>query len=421
MLNADDSYRNNNTVPVGVFYLVRRLSLMAASLAMILLLGLPAKRMFEKLKLPGLLGMLILGILIGPYGLNMLQRNMLQISSDLRSIALIIILLRAGLGLNRDVLKNVGISALKMSCIPGLIEGLIIALASVYFLGFSFTQGGMLGFIIAAVSPAVVVPFMLKLTENNIGTKKGIPTLILAGTSIDDVFAITVFSAFLGLYSGTNMNIGIQLMNIPISILLGIMAGVLLGFVLINIFKKYNIRDTKKVLSLLGFSILLNQLEAALKTKIQIASLLGVMTVGFILTEKLPDVGKRLSDKLNKIWVFAEMILFVLVGAEVNVSVAFKAGKVGVILIIIGLIGRSIGVIISLLNTNLNIKEKLFCVIAYIPKATVQAAMGAVPLSLGVESGDVILAIAVLSILITAPLGAIGIHYSAKKLLVEKY
>jgi NhaP-type Na+/H+ or K+/H+ antiporter len=386
---------------------------MAASLAMILLLGLPAKKMFEKLKLPGLLGMLILGVLIGPYGLNLLQRNMLQISSDLRSIALIIILLRAGLGLNKDVLKNVGVPALKMSCIPGLIEGLFIALASVYFLDFSFSQGGMLGFIIAAVSPAVVVPFMLKLMESNIGTKNGIPTLILAGVSIDDVFAITVFSAFWGLYSGTDMNIGIKLINIPISILLGIMAGIILGFVLINIFKRFNIRDTKKVLLLLGFSILLNQLEVVMKTKIQIASLLGVMTVGFILTEKLPDVGRKLSDKLNKIWVFAEILLFVLVGAEVNVGVAIKAGKIGILLIVIGLMGRSIGVIISLLGTNYSFKEKLFCVIAYIPKATVQAAMGAVPLSMGVESGDVILAIAVLSVLITAPLGAIGIHYSA--------
>lgn len=391
---------------------------MAASLAMILLLGLPAKRIFEKLRLPGLLGMLILGVLIGPHGFNLLQENMLQISSDLRSIALIIILLRAGLGLNKDELKRIGIPALKMSCIPGLLEGIFIAFASVYFLGFSFAQGGMLGFIIAAVSPAVVVPFMLKLMENDLGTKKGVPTLILAGASIDDVFAITIFSAFLGLYSGSNKDIGIRLLNIPISILLGIIAGVILGFVLIRIFKRYHIRDTKKVLLILGFSILLNQLESILKTKLQIASLLGVMTIGFILTEKLPDVGKRLSDKFNKIWVFAEILLFVLVGAEVDINIALKAGGVGIILILIGLIGRSIGVIISLLGTDYNWKEKLFCVIAYIPKATVQAAMGAMPLSLGVVSGDVILAIAVLSILITAPLGAIGIHYSAEKLLI---
>jgi len=397
--------------------ILRGVAFMAISLSVILLLGLPAKRAFEKLRLPGLLGMLILGVLIGPHGLNLLHEDMLQISSDLRGIALIIILLRAGLGLKKDDLKSIGVPALKMSCIPGFIEGLFIALASVYFLDFTFAQGGMLGFIIAAVSPAVVVPFMLKLMENNLGAKKGVPTLILAGAAIDDVFAITVFSTFLGLYSGSDTGIGIQLLNIPISVLLGIMAGVLSGFLLIRIFNRYHIRDTKKVLIILGFSILLNQLESVLKTKLQIASLLGVMTIGFILTEKLPDVGKRLSDKFNKIWVFAEILLFVLVGAEVDVGVALKAGGVGIILIIIGLAGRSIGVVISLLGTDLNWKEKLFCAIAYIPKATVQAAMGAVPLSLGVVSGDVILAIAVLSILITAPLGAIGIHYSAKKLL----
>lgn len=393
---------------------------MAASLAMILLLGLPAKKFFEKLRLPGLLGMLILGVLIGPHGFNLLHENMLKISSDLRSIALIIILLRAGLGLHKDELKSIGIPALKMSCIPGLIEGLFIAFASVYFLGFSFSQGGMLGFIIAAVSPAVVVPFMLKLMESNIGTKKGIPTLILAGASVDDVFAITVFSAFLGLYSGSKMNIGIQLLNIPFSVLLGIFAGLITGFFLTGIFERYDIPDTKKVLLVLGFSILLNQLESVLKTKLQLASLLGVMTVGFILTEKLPDVGRKLSEKFNMIWVFAEILLFVLVGAEVNVNVALKAGGAGIILILTGLVGRSIGVVISLSGTDLNWKERLFCIIAYIPKATVQAAMGAVPLSLGVESGDVILAIAVLSILITAPLGAVGIHYSAEKLLTEK-
>ncbi len=393
---------------------------MAASLAVILLLGLLAKRIFEIIRLPGLLGMLILGVLIGPYGFDLLQEDMLQISLDLRGIALIIILLRAGLGLNKNDLKIVGIPALKMSCIPGLIEGFFIAFGSVKFLGFTFVQGGILGFIIAAVSPAVVVPSMIKLMENNIGTKKGVPTLILAGASIDDVFAITVFSAFLGLYSGSNMNIGIQLLNIPVSIVLGIVSGVILGFVLMLIFKRYHIRDTKKVLIILGVSILLNQSEAEFKTKLHIATLIGVMTIGFVLNEKMPDVGERLSNKFNKIWVFAEILLFVLVGAQVDINVALEAGGVGIIIILIGLIGRSIGVVISLLGTDYNWKERLFCVMAYIPKATVQAAMGAVPLSLGVESGDVILAIAVLSILITAPLGAIGIHNFAEKLLIEK-
>ncbi|WP_352420156.1 cation:proton antiporter [Proteiniborus sp.] len=390
---------------------------MASSLAIIILLGLPANKLFEKIKIPGLLGMLILGIIIGPYGLNLLQTDLIRASADLRKIALIIILLRAGLGINKDDLKRVGSTALKMSCIPGLIEGLFIAFASVKLLNFSFIQGGILGFIIAAVSPAVVVPSMLRLIENNIGTKKGVPTLILAGASIDDVFAITIFSAFLGLYSGKHINIGIQVLSIPISILLGIIIGGIIGLVMIKIFKKYHMRDTKKVLLILGLSILLTELENLLKTKIEIASLLGVMTIGFIIIDKIPNVGKRLASKFNKIWVFAEILLFVLVGAQVNINVAVNAGGIGAIIILIGLFGRSIGVIISLLGANLNRKEKLFCIISYVPKATVQAAMGAVPLSLGVESGEVILAIAVLSILITAPLGAIGINISAEKLL----
>ena len=390
---------------------------MAESLAIILILGLPANKLFEKFKVPGLLGMLILGIIIGPYGFNLLQVDMINISADLRKIALIIILLRAGLGINKKDLKKVGSTALKMSCIPGLIEGIFIALASVKLLDFSFIQGGILGFIIAAVSPAVVVPSMLKLIENNMGADKGIPTLILAGASIDDVFAITILSTFLGLYSGAHMNIGIQLLSIPVSILLGAIAGAIIGFILIKIFRKHHMRDTKKVLLIIGLSILLTELENLLKTKIQIASLLGVMTIGFILVEKTYSVGKRLAIKFNKIWVFAEILLFVLVGAQVNIGVAVEAGIIGILIILIGLLGRSIGVLISVLGTEFSWKERLFCIISYIPKATVQAAMGAVPLSLGVESGDVILAIAVLSILITAPLGAIGINYSAEKLL----
>ena len=390
---------------------------MAISLAIILLLGLISSKVFEKIKMPGLLGMLILGVILGPCALNWIHRDMINISEDLRRIALIIILLRAGFGIDKEDLKKVGTTALKMSCIPGLIEGLFITLASVKFLDFTFAQGGILGFVIAAVSPAVVVPSMLKLIENNIGTEKGIPTLILAGASIDDVFAITMFSAFLGLYSGNHINIGIQLLNIPISIILGIILGLITGFLLIRIFNRYHMRDTKKVLLILAFSILLNGLESVLKTKLQIASLLGVMTIGFIIIEKLPDVGEILSRKFNRIWVFAEILLFVLVGAQVNINIAVSAGKIGAIIILIGLFGRSIGVIISLLGTDFNYKERLFCVIAYIPKATVQAAIGAVPLSLGVESGDIILAISVLSILITAPLGAIGINVFAKSLL----
>ena len=390
---------------------------MAISLATILLLGLPAKKLSEKFKLPGLLGMLVLGVVIGPYGLNLLQRDMMNISADLRKIALIIILLRAGLGINKSDLKKVGAPALKISCIPGMIEGFFIALASIELLDFTFIQGGILGFIIAAVSPAVIVPSMLKLIEEDVGKSKGVPILILAGASIDDVVAITIFSVFLGLYSGDNINIGMQLLEIPISILLGIALGLVAGLALIRIFTKYHMRDTKKVLLLLGLGILLTEIEAYLEPKISIASLIGVMTIGFIIVERVPHIGQRLGSKLNKIWIFAEMLLFILVGAEVNINVAINAGKVGIIILTIGLLGRSIGVLISLIGTDLNYKERLFCIISYIPKATVQAAIGAVPLSLGVESGDIILAVAVLSILITAPLGAIGINYSATKLL----
>ncbi|MBU5591948.1 cation:proton antiporter [Clostridium sp. MSJ-4] len=390
---------------------------MATSLAIILLLGLLFNDIFQKIKMPGLLGMLILGVLIGPYGLNLLGPEIMSISSDLRKIALIIILLRAGFGINREDLNKVGKTALKLSCIPGLIEGFLIALVSTKVLGFSFIQGGILGFILAAVSPAVVVPQMLDFMKRRLGTNKGIPTLILAGASIDDVFAITIFSTFLALYSGKNANIAINLLGIPISIILGISLGVIIGIILIVLFKNYHIRDSKKVLIILGTAIILTTLENILKNKIQIAALLGVMTIGFIIVEKLPDVGRRLALKFDKIWVFAEILLFVLVGAQVNVSVALNGGVKGIIIIVLGLIGRSIGVLISLIGTELNFNERLFCVISYIPKATVQAAIGAVPLSLGVNGGELILAIAVLSIIITAPLGAIGISKSGEKLL----
>ncbi|MBD5642847.1 cation:proton antiporter [Clostridium botulinum] len=390
---------------------------MASSLAIIILLGLIANKLFEKLKLPGLLGMLILGILIGPHGLNWLSKDILNASSDLRKIALIVILLRAGLGLNKEELKLVGKTALKLSCIPGIIEGLFIAIASVKLLGFSFVQGGLLGFIIAAVSPAVVVPQMLNLIDKGLGKAKGIPTLILAGASIDDVFAITIFSTFLGLYAGKNINIAIQILKIPVSIILGTLIGVLSAIIIIKIFKKYPIDNTKKILIILSISIILTLIEALLKGKLEIASLLGVMALGFVISDKIPSIGDKVSKGLNEIWVFAQILLFVLVGAEVNMVIAFKSGFLGIIIIALGLIGRSIGVLISLKGSNLNKEEKLFCIIAYIPKATVQAAMGAVPLANGVAAGDIILAIAVLSILTTAPLGAIAINLSGPRLL----
>lgn len=390
---------------------------MAFSLGIIIVLGIIFNKLFEKFKLPGLLGLLILGILIGPYGFNLLDRDILSSSGDLRKIALIVILLRAGLGIKRENIQKNSISALKMSFIPGVFEGFTIAFISIKLLGFTFVQGGILGFIITAVSPAVVVPSMLKMINSGLGEKKGVPTLIIASASIDDVFAITIFGAFLSLYSGGEKSIGLQLLNIPLSIFLGIGIGALLAFILIKIFKQYSIDKTIKLLMLIGISILFTELEDLLKPGIEIASLLGVMAIGFIIGERLDKTGEDLSKGFNRIWIFAEMLLFVLVGAQVNILVAIEAGKVGILIIIIGLIARSIGVIISLTGSDLNSKEKLFCLISYTPKATVQAAIGSIPLSLGVQGGEIILAIAVLSIVITAPLGAIGINYFGKRLL----
>lgn len=390
---------------------------MATDLAIVIILGLSANAIFTKIKLPGLLGMIISGILVGPYGFNLLSEEILKVSADFRKIALIIILLRAGFGISKEDLKKVGAPAIRLSCIPGLFEGFAIAYSSMKIFGFNFIQGGILGFIIAAVSPAVIVPSMLDFMEKGLGERKGIPTLILAGASIDDVFAITIFSTFLGIYNGSQVNIGIRILSIPISIILGMSVGAIIGIFLVKLFKKYSIRDTKKVLYIIGAGIFLTALEDLIKSKIEIAGLLGVMTIGFIILEAIPHTGKRIGVKLNKIWVFAEILLFVLVGAEVNVGLALNAGTKGILLIGIGLVARSIGVSLSLLNTNLNMKERLFCIIAYIPKATVQAAIGAIPLSVGVESGDLILSIAVLSIVLTAPIGAIGIGLSGEKLL----
>jgi solute carrier family 9B (sodium/hydrogen exchanger), member 1/2 len=390
---------------------------MTTSLALMLILGMAANALFVKMRLPGLLGMLLLGVLLGPYVLNWLDPDMLRLSGELRLLALIIILLRAGLGIKREALNRVGVTALKLSCIPGLCEGFAIAFVSIYLLGFSFIEGGILGFIVAAVSPAVVVPPMLNFIDNRVGAKNNVPTLILAGASIDDVFAITLFSAFLGLYGGHHVNIGLQLLGIPLSIVLGIGLGLLVSIVLVRLFTTYYIRSTKKVMMILGVAIFLTAVEKTLKARVEIASLLGVMTIGFILLEKMPEVAAKLAGKFNRIWLFAEILLFMLVGAQVNIHVALDAGLIGLLLIAIGLAARSVGVVLSTAGTPLTSRERFFCVISYLPKATVQAAIGAIPLSLGVPSGDVILAIAVLSILITAPIGAIGIEYFSKRCL----
>lgn len=392
---------------------------MATSFALIGLLGLLSGRLFEKMKLPGLLGMIITGVLIGPYGFDLLSEEIMNVSGDLRSIALIVILLRAGLGIKKEDIKRVGKPAIKLSFIPGLLEGFTVALLSMQLFNFTFIQGGILGFIIAAVSPAVIVPAMLDLMDRGIGKEKNVPTLILAGASIDDVFAITIFSAFLGMYGGGTINIGAKVLSIPVSILLGILAGAVIGWVLIQIFNRYKIGNTQKMLYVLSSAILLTTFETIIESKIEIAGLLGVMAIGFILFERMPKVGKELSASFNQVWIFSEVLLFVLVGAQVNIVLALDAGVHGILLIAFGLIARSIGVVFSLLGTELNRKERLFSVIAYLPKATVQAAIGGIPLAMGVESGDLILSLAVLSIVLTAPLGAIAIKASGDRLLAN--
>ena len=393
---------------------------MAISLAIIIIFGLLFNKIFTKLKLPGLLGMLLLGIFLGPYGLGLISNDILMISADLRNIALIVILLRAGLGIERNTLKKIGIPALKLSFIPGLMEGFTVLIVSSYVFNLGIIEAGILAFIIAAVSPAVVVPQMLNLIDDGRGVKKGIPTLILTGASVDDVLAITIFSTFLGFYTSESLNIGVQLISVPLSIIIGIILGVITALILIYIFKKYHIRDTKKALIILSAAIVLTGLEDVLTEIIPIAALLGVMTIGFVLQERYKLIGNRLAAKFNKIWVFAEIMLFVLVGAEVNIYLAWDSGLAGLLIIVVGLIARSIGVLISVYGTNLNLKERFFSVMAYTPKATVQAAIGAIPLAAGVKSGELILAIAVLSIIITAPLGAAGIKFAGNRWLSKE-
>ncbi len=390
---------------------------MIISLALIIIFGLLMNALFEKMKLPGLLGMLILGIVMGPYVLNIISTDILNISAGLRKIALIVILIRAGLGVEKEILKKVGVSALKLSFIPGLFEGFAILGIAIWLLDFSIPEAGMLGFIIAAVSPAVVVPQMLSLMDKGRGVKKGIPTLILTGASVDDVIAITLFSAFLGFYSGKSVNIAMKILGVPISILLGALLGAAIAFLLLIVFRKFHMRDTKKTLIILSVAILMTGLETTLENIIPIASLLGIMVMGFVFKERYEILANRLAAKFNKRWVFAQIILFVLVGAQVNIHLAFEAGLLGLFIIGLGLCARGVGVLISVMGTNLNKKERAFCVIAYTPKATVQAAIGAVPLTVGVTNGDVILTIAVLAIIVTAPLGAAGIRFAGNKWL----
>ena len=387
------------------------------SLAIIIVAGVLAREVFSKANIPGLLGMILLGMLLGPGGLNFLDDRIMGLADALRTVALIIILIRAGLGLRIPTLKQVGSPAIRLSFLPGLMEGFTIMAIAPLFFGLSLVESGMLGFIIASVSPAVIVPFMLAFQKKRIGTNKRIPTLILAGSSLDDVLMITAFSVFLGLFTGTNMNIAWSIAGIPLSVLFGAGLGLLAGAALIFLFKRRKVRDTQKVMIILAAAFGLYAIEDFARGVFPVASLLGIIVIGFFIVEKDHANGEALSDKYERLWVLAEVFLFILIGAQVNVGLALEVGLAGLALVSIGLVARSIGVFLSVARTPFSFKERLFCVFAFMPKATVQAAIGAVPLAVGAPGGELILALSVLAVLITAPVGAIGIQVLGKRLL----
>lgn len=389
---------------------------MLLSIALILLVGMSASWICKKIKLPGLLGMLATGIVLGPYVLNLIDSSILNISSELRKIALIIILTRAGLGLDITGLKKIGRPAILMCFLPASFELLGIILIAPGALGMSVLEAAIMGAVLAAVSPAVVVPRMVKLMDNGYGTAKGIPQLILAGASVDDVYVIVLFSTFTGMMQGKGASI-INFVNIPVSIILGMGIGILAGYLLAMYFEKIHIRDTVKVLLILSISFILVATEDMLNTPIKFSALIAIMFVGVGLHKKRDVVAKRLSPKYEKLWIASEVFLFVLVGATVNINYLGNMGIKALIVIFGALIFRMAGVFVCLIKTELNKKERLFTMMAYTPKATVQAAIGGIPLALNFACGETVLTIAVLAIVITAPLGAFAMDLSYKKLL----
>lgn len=389
---------------------------MLLSISLILLVGMSVGWICKKMKLPSLLGMLVTGIVLGPYMLNLLDDSILGISAELRKIALIIILTRAGLGLDLSGLKKIGRPAVLMCFVPASLELLGILLIAPKLLGISMLEAAILGAVLAAVSPAVVVPRMVKLMEEGYGVREGIPQLILAGASVDDVYVIVLFSTFLGMIQGESASV-IHFINIPISIFLGVGIGFLIGVILAYYFKKVHIRDTSKVLIILSISLLLVVLEDHLTIPITFSALIAIMFIGIGLQKKREVVARRLSVKYGKLWVAAEVFLFVLVGATVNIGYLSKVGVNALVVIAVALIFRMCGVFLCLLGTSLDKKERLFAMMAYTPKATVQAAIGGIPLSLGLACGEIVLTVAVLAIVLTAPAGAFAMDLSYKKFL----
>ena len=389
---------------------------MLLSISLILILGMFMGWLCQKIKLPALLGMLITGIILGPYGLNLLADSILGISAELRKIALIIILTRAGLGLDLSGLKKIGRPAVLMCFVPASFEMIGMILLAPKLMGLTVLEAAVMGAVLAAVSPAVVVPRMVKLMDEGYGVNEGIPQLILAGASVDDVYVIVMFSTFVGMMQGEGASV-LKFVNIPISIFGGIVIGLLLGVMLAYFFKQVHIRDTSKVLIILSLSFLLVVIEDKMTTAITFSALIAIMFIGIGLQNKREAVARRLSVKYGKLWVAAEVFLFVLVGATVNTGYLGKVGAKAFIVIIGALVFRMAGVFISLLGTDFKRNERLFTMMAYTPKATVQAAIGGIPLALGLSCGKTVLTVAVLAIVLTAPLGAFAIDLSYKKLL----
>lgn len=389
---------------------------MLKNIALIMLIGMSAGWVCRKVKLPGLIGMLFTGIILGPYVLNMLDSSILLVSADIRKIALVIILTRAGLTLNLEDLKKVGRPAFLMCFVPATFEMIGMIILAPRLLDVSLIEAAVIGAVVAAVSPAVVVPEMIKLMEEGYGTKQGIPQLILAGASVDDVYVIVMFTAFTSLAQGSNVSV-MSFVNIPVSIIFGIIIGIIIGKALAVVWKKVHIRDTVKAAIFLSVALLLVGVEASLNTPITFASLISVMFIGIALKKDRPEVAFRLSQKYNKMWVWAEVMLFVLVGATVDIGYVAYAGVSAIVIIIGALIFRMAGVALCMAGTKLKLKERVFCMLAYTPKATVQAAIGGVPLSMGLACGNTVLIVAVLAIIITAPLGAFAIDMTYRKLL----
>lgn len=389
---------------------------MLLSLGLIIVLGLSLNAILVRIKVPSLIGYIITGIILGPYVLDLIDPSVLEISADLRKIALIVILLRAGLTLDLKDLKSVGKAALLLSFLPATFEIVAIAFLSQLFFDITLLEGFILGSVVAAVSPAVIVPRMISLIEKKRGTSKSIPQMVLAASSIDDVYAIVLFTIFIQMYQ-TNSFAVTDILLFPVSIIFGVVVGILSGFFLVKFFKIFHIRDTIKILIIFGLAFILDYAEASLKNIVPFSSLLAVITLGLTILKRYPVLAERLTIRFSKIWVVSEMILFVLIGALVNILIISKVGVNFILLLLLAMVVRFAAVLISTGGINLNFKERLFVFFAYLPKATVQAALGAIPLSLGLPAGEIILGVSVLSIFLTAPVGAILIDQTQKILL----